>query len=257
MSLEQNAFDALQTLMEAEDSFIEEHLDELKEMLTLSGDMDQAIVEKRALCRAEGLTTEDLLEENALIAKTREEAEELDLSETKRNLLQYILDVGTQINDAILATGLHEKANLRIEYLDHAIEKLAYAHDGDSGLDVRLSDDIIVPPKGITVARTGLRAVIPKGYELQVRPRSGISSNPDYLYLFIGNSPATIDSGYRGEINIILKNLGEDPLPIAKGTKIAQMVLAKVVQAQLISVEDVAEFETTRMESGFGSTGER
>ena len=123
-----------------------------------------------------------------------------------------------------------------------------------SGMDLfaHLSDEIVIPPGDRRLIPTGIAVAIPEGYEGQIRPRSGLAVKDG---IAIVNSPGTIDSDYRGEIKIILINLGDEPFVVSNGARVAQMVITPVVRAQL---EEVAELpETSRNEGGFGHTGSR
>lgn len=254
MSLESQAIEALQMILQMEDSVLEDGFDEFVKLLEIGDSLDQAIIEKLAYCRANNLTVEDLLEENKLSSSDLPN-EFQELSPIKKKFLSYLLSSANKINDTIIKKGLHQRAKVRFQPLEHNEKLPAYAHaEGDSGMDVYLTDDTVVPARSVILARTGLKAVIPLGWELQVRPRSGMSLDPRYLYLFIANSPGTIDANYRNEINIILKNLGDKPIAFEKGTRIAQLVLIQVGQAIIEKIEDVNEFPTER-NGGFGSTG--
>ncbi|MBQ7570419.1 MAG: dUTP diphosphatase [Synergistaceae bacterium] len=125
-----------------------------------------------------------------------------------------------------------------------------YATQGSSGVDLRASEDYIIKSGERALVATGIRLAIPAGYEVQVRPRSGLALKHGII---IPNSPGTIDSDYRGEVKVILMNLGREDFIIKAGDRIAQMVLAPVAK---ISWEERAELEeTARGAGGFGSTG--
>jgi len=130
----------------------------------------------------------------------------------------------------------------------------AYATPGAAGLDLCASvpadDPIILPPGERALIPTGFAMALPQGYEAQVRPRSGLALNYGITVL---NSPGTIDSDYRGEIGVILLNTGKAAFTIVRGARIAQMVIASVMQPGLIEVSDLPE--TGRGAGGFGSTG--
>ena len=126
----------------------------------------------------------------------------------------------------------------------------AYAHPSDAGMDLRSVADVTIPRFGRALVPTGLVALLPQGYEAQVRPRSGLALKKGVTVL---NTPGTIDSGYRGEIGVVLANFGEDAFEVKKGDKIAQLVVAPVTQA-VVERTDVVD-ETDRGAGGFGSTG--
>ena len=128
----------------------------------------------------------------------------------------------------------------------------AYAHASDAGMDVRSVADLVIPAGGRALVPTGLVAIIPPMYEIQVRPRSGLALKHGVTVL---NTPGTIDSGYRGEIGVILANFGDKEFSVAKGNKIAQLVFAPVVQPEIEETDTIDE--TDRGAGGFGSTGVR
>lgn len=127
-----------------------------------------------------------------------------------------------------------------------------YATEGSAGMDLRanVTETIILQPLERQLVPTGLFIELPLGYEVQVRPRSGLAINHGITCL---NSPGTIDSDYRGEVKVILINLSNEPQTIKNGDRIAQMVICKVEQAALSVVQ--ALNETQRGEGGFGHTG--
>ena len=126
----------------------------------------------------------------------------------------------------------------------------AYATSGAAGMDVVSAEDVTIAPGARHAVATGFALAIPQGYEIQVRPRSGLALKHG---ITVPNTPGTIDSDYRGELKVILINLGDEPFAIARGDRVAQLVLAPVVQA---AWDEVAELDATeRGEGGFGSTG--
>lgn len=126
----------------------------------------------------------------------------------------------------------------------------AYAHPSDAGMDLRSVADLEIPRGGRALVPTGLVALLPPGYEAQVRPRSGLALKHGVTVL---NTPGTIDSGYRGEIGVILANFGEAAFAVKNGDRIAQLVIAPVTQPQVVEA-DVLD-ATDRGAGGFGSTG--
>ncbi|MFN5863503.1 MAG: dUTP diphosphatase [Pseudanabaena sp.] len=125
----------------------------------------------------------------------------------------------------------------------------SYAHVGDAGADVYSVAEVTLQPSDRAAIPTGLAVDIPLGYEIQVRPKSGLALKHGITVL---NSPGTVDAGYRGEIQVIVINLGKEVYTFAKGQKIAQLVLKPVIQAQFIE----GELGTSdRGDGGFGSTG--
>ena len=126
----------------------------------------------------------------------------------------------------------------------------AYATAGAAGMDVVAAEDLDIQPGQRHAVATGFALAIPQGYEIQVRPRSGLALKHGVT---VPNTPGTIDSDYRGELKVIMINHGDQPFPVRRGERIAQLVPAAVTQA---SWHEVGELdETTRGAGGFGSTG--
>ncbi len=126
----------------------------------------------------------------------------------------------------------------------------SYANPGDAGLDISAAESVTIAPGGRGMVRTGLKMQLPAGYEAQIRPRSGLAVKNGITLL---NTPGTIDEGYRGEICVIVINHGENEFLIEPGMRIAQMVIAPVVRAEL---EEVVELRASvRGTNGFGSSG--
>ncbi len=128
----------------------------------------------------------------------------------------------------------------------------AYATKQSAGLDLRadIDEDVILQPLQRQLIPTGLHIALPEGYEAQVRPRSGLALKHGVTVL---NTPGTIDADYRGEIGVVLVNLSQDPFTVHPGERVAQLVVARYEQADLVSV-DVLD-ETERGEGGYGHTG--
>ena len=126
----------------------------------------------------------------------------------------------------------------------------SYASDGAAGLDVVSAEDVTLAPGARHAVATGFAIAIPPGYEVQVRPRSGLALKHGVTCL---NTPGTIDSDYRGEVKVILANLGAEPFEVRRGERIAQLVPATVLRAEFEEVEDLDS--TERGGGGFGSTG--
>ena len=139
-----------------------------------------------------------------------------------------------------------------IKRLSSKVTMPQYKTIGSSGMDIAafLDNEILIKPSEKKIIPTGIKLKIPKGYEIQIRPRSGLAANNDITVL---NTPGTIDSDYRGEIKVILFNHGKNIFKVENGLRIAQMVLCPVIEAELSEVEIIDE--TERGEGGFGSTG--
>ena len=125
-----------------------------------------------------------------------------------------------------------------------------YKTEGASGLDLFSREDVVIGPGEFKTIPTGIAVEIPKGYEAQVRPRSGIASR---YGIGILNSPGTIDSDYRGEVKVVLFNFGKDSFEIKKGDRIAQLMFSRTVRVKLEETEILSP--TERGEGGFGHTG--
>ena len=198
-----------------------------------------------------------------------------DLSQIKRDWLKQLMGV---VTNAINETEGISKRYIRVPYEKcHEDAKApAYAHETDSGMDVYALEDITLAPGEQKIIPIGIKVALPAGYELQVRPKSGISAKTK---LRVANAPGTIDAGYRDEIGVIIENVeppirsiatdfAESPndfIPvgaiefgrsytIGKGQKFAQLVLSEVPKAVLYEVESVGEIGEDRG-GGFGSTG--
>ena len=147
-----------------------------------------------------------------------------------------------------------EVALTRLPHHDPALPLPAYETAGAAGMDLRASypdrGTVTLAPGARTLVPTGLAIALPAGFEAQVRPRSGLALKTG---LTVANAPGTVDSDYRGEVGVILVNLGEAAVEIAHGDRIAQMVIAPVVRGLWREVE--ALDETARGAGGFGSTG--
>lgn len=125
----------------------------------------------------------------------------------------------------------------------------SYSNDGDSGVDLYSCEEYVLKPGERCLVSTGLKIEIPRGYEAQIRPKSGLALNHG---ISVCNTPGTIDASYRGEVGVIAINHGQNEFKIERGKKIAQMIIAKVEKAEFVE-SDLNS--TVRGESGFGSTG--
>lgn len=141
---------------------------------------------------------------------------------------------------------------IRLKRLPHGdgLPRPAYATRGAAGMDVVTAEDFTLQPGERMAVPSGFAIAIPEGYEVQVRPRSGLALKHGVTCL---NTPGTIDSDYRGEVKVILANLGSEPFSALRGERIAQLVPAPVQRAALTEVEELDD--TERGSGGFGSTG--
>ena len=140
--------------------------------------------------------------------------------------------------------------------VDQALGFPAYETPGAAGADLKANlpgrADVVLRPGARALIATGLRLAIPDGFEVQIRPRSGLALKHG---ITLANAPGTIDSDYRGPLGVILLNTGVQNFTIVHGDRIAQMVVAPVVQAEFVSVAQLDE--TSRYQGGFGSTGQK
>ncbi len=149
-----------------------------------------------------------------------------------------------------------EKIQIRVKRLEGAnnVPLPSYETEGSAGMDVRanIEENLTLMPGERRAVPTGLAFEVPPGFEVQVRPRSGLALKHGVTCL---NTPGTIDSDYRGEVRVILANLGQEPFQICNGDRIAQLVVSPVAKAALVPVEELTE--TARGDGGFGHTGNR
>ncbi len=139
---------------------------------------------------------------------------------------------------------------LKVKKLYDGVIVPSYAKEGDAGFDLYSADDYVISPGKRELVKTGLAFEIPLGYEVQIRPRSGLALKRG---ISVVNSPGTIDSGYRGEIGVVLINHGEENFEVNRGDRIAQGVLNKVEIADFVESEVL--MSSVRGERGFGSSG--
>lgn len=141
--------------------------------------------------------------------------------------------------------------NVKIKKIKE-VQTPSYANEGDAGVDLYSAEDCLLKPMERKLVSTGIKMAVPRGYEGQVRPKSGLAMEHG---ISLANAVGTIDSGYRGEVKIACINLGNKEFEIEKGNKIAQMVFNKVEEVDFEEVDELDE--TTRNDGGFGSTGLR
>jgi len=134
--------------------------------------------------------------------------------------------------------------------VDKELPLPSYAHDGDAGVDLYSSEDYVLKPGETKLISSGIKIEVPKEYEAQIRPRSGLALKNSVTVL---NTPGTIDHQYRGIVGIILINHGKNDFQIKKGERIAQMVFNKIESVDFQELEELSD--TKRGDGGFGSTG--
>ncbi|MEB3416628.1 dUTP diphosphatase [Alteriqipengyuania sp. WL0013] len=141
---------------------------------------------------------------------------------------------------------------VRVKRLPHGggLDLPTYETDGAAGMDVVSAETVTIAPGSRHAVATGFAMAIPAGYEIQVRPRSGLALKHG---ISVPNTPGTIDSDYRGEVKVLLINHGDAPFAIERGDRVAQLVIAPVTRASFVEVEELGD--TARGTGGFGSTG--
>ena len=141
---------------------------------------------------------------------------------------------------------------MKVQVLPHGrgLDLPAYATPGSAGMDLRAAEAYTLQPMERYAIPTGLRVAIPDGWEGQIRPRSGLALRKG---LGMPNAPGTIDADYRGELKVLLINLGPEPIEIERGMRVAQMLITPAPQTDIVVVDDLDA--TERGDSGFGSTG--
>ena len=190
-----------------------------------------------------------------------------NLLEEIKKLDGYISEMGEEIDYNLLfqehgvdIKSLEEEMNNYSPKLDLGYKKLSddvitpsYNYESDSGFDLYSTEEIVVQPLGRALIPTGLVFDIKDGHEIQVRSKSGLAINQG---LFVLNSPGTVDSGYLGEVKVIIFNTNSEPFTIKKGMKIAQAVLCPVVNGKWVNLEEKKVIlDKDRNNNGFGSTG--
>lgn len=143
-----------------------------------------------------------------------------------------------------------EEPVLRVRRVHPDAALPAYAHPGDAGLDLSSTEAVTLAPGGRAAVPTGLAIAVPEGWVGLVHPRSGLARRHGVT---VANAPGTVDAGYRGEVLVLLVNLGQEEVSLAAGERVAQLLLQRVGHAQVVEVDDLED--TTRGSGGFGSTG--
>ena len=155
------------------------------------------------------------------------------------------------MDDLVYRMPNNKTSDLKFKKLHPDAVIPTYATEGSAGMDVYSVENVTIEPGKTVLVSTGLAADIPDGFELQVRPRSGLAAKHGITVL---NSPGTIDSDYTGEIKVILHNTQDKPYEVHKGDRIAQLVIGIVIHLPIKEVDEITK-ETERGSGGFGSTG--
>jgi dUTP pyrophosphatase len=198
------------------------------------------------------ITQEQLEEIKAQFEKIKiEEGFEPD-EQYQKELEDFInLSFGKEFENELIDSYSRKTIKVKKLHLDAVLPK--YNYPTDSGFDLHSIEEVILPPFGRALVPTGLSFQFDEGFEIQVRPKSGLAINQGLTVL---NTPGTVDQGYSGEIKVIVFNTNNTTVTIPKGMKVAQGVLCPVMNGGKVDIVDVAELdETDRGNNGFGSTG--
>lgn len=208
--------------------------------------------QREALALVPDITNETLKEEKEYYEDIIHDISlEPDLSENKKDFFVILFNALADIHEQLLISG-RTQVEVKIIKLNPDAVIPQYAHPTDAGADISTVEEVTIQPGETKIVKTGIAIAIPAGYEVQIRPRSGLSVKTK---LRIPNTPGTIDTEYRGEIGVPIWNAGDTPYVIEKGMKIAQMLIAPTPMIKWNEVATVEELgATTRGEGGFGST---
>lgn len=192
----------------------------------------------------------DIESEKAAVEELIKSVKEDDsLSGNKKEFIISLLEASA-LSTYELLENPRERVEVQIQLVDPNAKLPTYAHPTDAGADVYAAESTWFMPGETKIVRTGIKVAIPIGYEIQIRPRSGMSLKTGFR---IANAPGTIDSDYRGEVGVIMTNTATTTENIEQGDKIAQMVISPVPMIKWIETDNLDK--TERGEGGFGSTG--
>lgn len=208
--------------------------------------------QEQNLERLKFLPPVNIQEEKAEVEQILAEIDADDtLSPNKKEMLHIMFDSTLEVIEQLVITS-RTSIDVKIVKLNPDAIIPQYAHPTDAGADVYAVEDTKIEAGETKIVKTGIAVAIPAGYEIQIRPRSGLSAKTK---LRIPNAPGTIDTEYRGEIGVIIQNTGDTAYVIGKGMAIAQMLIAPTPMIKWTEVQSVEELgETARGDGGFGST---
>lgn len=211
--------------------------------------------QKEALLSVPDVSVDQIKAEKEFYKEMLDEImEEPDLSDNKKEFFSLLFSSITDIHEDLIKSN-RTTVDVKIVKLNKDATIPEYAHPTDAGADVFAVEETRLEPGETKIVKTGIAIAVPAGYEIQVRPRSGLSLKSG---LRIANAPGTIDADYRGEIGIIMTNTNDIPYVIDKNMKIAQLVIAPTPMIRWNVVKSVEELGTTeRGEGGFGSTSNK
>lgn len=235
----------------------EDDLKGLQNIIEILPENRELIKEMKSEFKIAQLTRDDVIELKRYVLSMFDAVEEDEkakgLDKKKNDLINVYKESLQNLFNVIIIGYDRETVDVAIELCHDNAVMPKYAHEGDAGFDFYLAEDIEIAPGETKIAPTGLKMRIPMGYELQVRPRSGMSAKTK---LRIANAPGTIDCGYADLIGIICENIGTETISLKTGERIAQGVLNEVPRAHFIQIKDLSEFmKDEDRGGGFGSTG--
>lgn len=240
--------DAFVSLLEIPDEQFDKIYPELKEKLNTI--FNQKSFQKQILQILEDQPIDDFDQEKKAITDFVDEIKADDsISDNKKELVISVIE-DTILSVYNLYINPRERIQVKIVLENENAKLPTYAHNSDAGADVYSVDTVTIDPGKTCLVSTGIRTEIPLGYEIQLRPRSGMSAKTP---MRIANSPATIDANFRGVIKVIMHNTGNEPYTINIGDRIAQMVIMPVPMIEWNEVDELTSSD--RGENGYGSTG--
>lgn len=239
-------------------SLTNEQLDELEgsyeDLINSMAENQTLIEEVKQHFKLEGCTLNGLIahKENVL-AEMRALINNMpETTERHKQLGHKVLDVVAILYDKVAENYNFKIVKIPLEICNQNAIIPTYAHDDDAGFDFYLPEDLEIEAHQTVIAKVGLKMAIPVGYELQIRPRSGLSFKTG---LRVANAPGTVDSGYRDEIGVICWNTSDDKIILKAGERIAQGVLNEIPRGQFHIVEDITKVAGSNRNGGFGSSG--
>lgn len=235
------------------ESILADVLDSMEEQINATLENEEMLAATKRQLLAAGGTVADLRKDMQQLVDFGNEMEMTHQYENdqQKRFVDMMNNYMSKLADRLEYEGLNLPVEIPVQLMRDGAVLPEYKNHGDAGCDVTAITEIVVPANSATLVPTGLATAIPVGYEIQVRCRSGIALKTP---LIVPNAPGTIDTGYRDEIGVIVRNTSNEDYVIEAGTRIAQLVLARVEKIQWKIVDDVKEIGVNR-NGGFGSTG--
>lgn len=250
----------IKSILALDDEKFRATLDTMKKSIADSYVGPEAVTSARAVVeyfKQQNATREQIVQTIEVLkadtAQLMTEAAEAANSDVKKDFFKWLANITGIYYETILPLYELEHPNIKIFLTTPEAKLPTYAHDGDQGADIYSPWDTVIEPHTYSnMIGTGLRMVIPKGWAVAIRQRSGMSKNTT---LRLSNVPATIDAGYLGEICLLFDNIGDEPVRINKGDRVAQFIVEKCYNADFEQIDDITPYESERGEGGFGSSG--